>query len=44
MCDYMTRVYEVILATVHDIAGTKREDILKLFKEQKGFFVKVSGN
>lgn len=33
--DYMTRVYEVVLATVHDMAGTKREDILKLFKDQK---------
>jgi len=33
--DYLSRVYEVVLTTVHEIAGTKREDILKLFKEQK---------
>ncbi len=32
---YLIHAYEVILATIHEIAGTRREDILKLFKEQK---------
>jgi hypothetical protein len=33
--DYLRRVYEVILATIYEKVGTNREDILKLFKEQK---------